>query len=100
MHEDGDGDDDEYALKSEGDIDIEHDFLVKHIHEITADIEKEKEKLQQLETDYKGIKGQVVCVRVAKMKLMIEAATKDCLKDSQPKTFCSKIQSIFTRSKS
>ena len=100
----GDADDDlVYVNKSEGDLDIEVDFLIKHIHQITEEIEAEKEKLQKLEKDYEAMKGQAICLRIAKMKMMVESATKDCLKDSESKqtnnknTLCTKIKSLLNK---
>ena len=40
----GDRGDNEYTNRSEGDIDMEHDHIVKHIYQITAEIAAEKGK--------------------------------------------------------
>ena len=96
-------DDDGYAKRSESEIDLEYDYLVKHVHEIKGEIEAEAKKLQKLQEDYENIKGQVICVRAARMKLMVEAATTDCLKDTDshnPNNLLSRIKLLLARNKS
>ena len=91
-----------YAKKTESDIDFEYDYVVNHIHEMNAEIEAETKKLQQLQEDYEKIKGQTICVRVGMMKLMVEAATADCLKDTDsnnPNNLFSRMKLLFAKNK-
>ena len=96
-------DDDGYAKRSESEIDLEYDYLVKHIHEINNEIEAEATKLQKLQEDYEKTKGHVRCVRASRMKLMVEAATTDCLKETDShnqNNLLSRIKLLLARNKS
>ena len=91
-------DDDEYASKSETEIIEDYDNMVKCKEKILEEIELEKAKLKQLEEDYKKMKSQRICVRVAMTKEMVEAATADCLKDFNSKN--TPTSNIYTKIKS
>ena len=96
-------DDQGYAKKTESDIEFEYNYVVQHIHEMNAEIEAETKKLQKLQEDYEKTKGQTICVRVAMMKLMVETATADCLKDTNsnnPNNLFSRMKLLFAKNKS